>query len=279
MTPTFRWRHLCCLFEQNITLSRNLVIIPTYNELENIGKMIDAVCALPVAFHLLIVDDGSPDGTAQVVKDKQKARPQQIHLLERKGKLGLGTAYIAGFKFGLDKGYDYIFEMDCDFSHDPTDLPRMLASLENGADLVVGSRYVKGGKCVNWPADRKILSYGASIYVRFITWMWVKDPTAGFVGYRRKVLESINLHSIRFIGYAFQIEMKFAAKCLGFRIEEIPITFTDRIEGTSKMTKGIVKEAIWGVLDMRWLSLTGRFQAEGKKKPSVGSKTSKAGQL
>lgn len=227
--------------------------------------MIDAVLSLPVPFHVLIVDDGSPDGTAQVVKAKQAAHPDRVLLLERSGKLGLGTAYIAGFKLGLAKGFDYIFEMDCDFSHDPKDLPRMLAALEKGADLVVGSRYVKGGRCVNWPFDRKVLSFGASIYVRCITWMWVMDPTAGFVGYRRKVLETIDLDSIRFIGYAFQIEMKFAAKCLGFKIVEIPITFTDRIEGTSKMSKGIVQEAIFGVLDMRWMGLTGRFGKPVKK--------------
>jgi len=242
-------------------LSRNLVIIPTYNELENIARMIDTVLALPIPFHILVIDDGSPDGTAQVVIKKQAEFPQQLSLIERSGKLGLGTAYIAGFLWGMKHEFDYIFEMDCDFSHNPSDLIRMLETLrQDGTDVVVGSRYVKGGKCVNWPADRLILSYGASFYVRLITWMWVKDPTAGFVGYRRKVLETINLDNIKFIGYAFQIEMKFAATLLGFNVREIPITFSDRIEGSSKMSKSIVREAIWGVLQMRWISLFRSFR-------------------
>ena len=236
-------------------MSKNLVIIPTYNELENVAKMLDAVLALPITFDVLVVDDGSPDGTAAVVREKCAEQPSRIFLLQRSGKLGLGTAYIEGFRFGLLRGYDYIFEMDCDFSHNPDDLLRMVQTLENGTDLVVGSRYVKGGKCVNWPADRKILSYGASLYVRLVTWMWIKDPTAGFVGYRRKVLETMDLSKIHFIGYAFQIEMKFTAWRLGFKLREIPITFTDRIEGSSKMTKGIVKEAILGVVQMKWNSL------------------------
>lgn len=236
-------------------MSKNLVIIPTYNELENIGKMLDTVQALPIPFDVLVVDDGSPDGTGAVVREKSAEYPNRIFLLQRSGKLGLGTAYIEGFKYGLERGYDYIFEMDCDFSHNPADLVRMVQVLDNEADMVIGSRYVKGGKCVNWPADRLILSYGASFYVRFITWMWVKDPTAGFVGYRRKVLEAMDLDAIRFIGYAFQIEMKFTAWRLGFKLKEIPITFVDRIEGTSKMTKGIVKEAVMGVIQMKWKSL------------------------
>lgn len=241
-------------------MQHSLVIIPTFNERENVGKMIETVFGLPESFHVLVVDDGSPDGTAQVVKELQKNFSNSLFLIERSGKLGLGTAYITGFKWGIEQGYDFIFEMDCDFSHNPKDLSRLKEALVNGADLVVGSRYVRGGKCVNWPADRMILSYGASLYVRLITWMWVKDPTAGFVGYRRKVLETIDLDRIRFIGYAFQIEMKFAAKVLGFRLQEIPITFTDRIEGVSKMSKGIVKEAVLGVLQMKWLSLTGTFR-------------------
>ena len=200
--------------------------------------------------------------------------PGVVHLLERSGKLGLGTAYITGFKWGIERGYDFIFEMDCDFSHNPKDLIRLKETLVNGADLVVGSRYVKGGKCVNWPADRKILSYGASLYVRMITWMWIKDPTAGFVGYRRKVLETIDLDMIKFIGYAFQIEMKFAAKVLGFKLKEIPITFTDRIEGTSKMSKGIVKEAVWGVLQMKWMSFTGSFKRKEKWNFAAKNQTS-----
>lgn len=243
-------------------MSRNLVIIPTYNEQENVERMIDTVLALPETFHVLIVDDGSPDGTAELVKGKQKQYPNAISLLQRSGKLGLGTAYIAGFRWGIERQFDFIFEMDCDFSHNPEDLLRLLAELRRGADVAVGSRYVRGGKCVNWPADRKILSYGASIYVRLITWMWVKDPTAGFVGYRRNVLETIDLDKIKFSGYAFQIEMKFAARQLGFKLVEIPITFTDRIEGSSKMSHGIVKEAIRGVLQMKWMSFFESFRKE-----------------
>lgn len=232
-------------------MSKNLVIIPTYNELENIGKMLDAVMTLPTDFDVLVVDDGSPDGTSAVVREKSAEYPQRIYLLQRTGKLGLGTAYIEGFKYGLKQGYEYIFEMDCDFSHNPKDLVRLLQALEKDADLVIGSRYVKGGSTVNWPFDRKVLSYGASLYVRLITWMWIKDPTAGFVGYRRKVLETIQLDKIRFIGYAFQIEMKFTAWRFGFKLREIPIAFTDRIEGASKMTKGIVKEAIFGIVKLK----------------------------
>ena len=232
------------------------MLIPTYNELENIEKILRKVFSLPKAFHVLVIDDGSPDGTAQVVKDLQAEFPEQLHLAERQGKLGLGTAYIHGFRWGTERGYDYIIEMDADFSHNPDDLERLyLACHEGGTDVAVGSRYVKGGKCVNWPADRLILSYGASIYVRMITWMNIKDPTAGFVCYKREVLEAIDLSKIRFIGYAFQIEMKYSAKTLGFKIVEIPIVFTDRIEGSSKMSKSIVREAIFGVLTMRWHSL------------------------
>lgn len=241
-------------------MSKSLVIIPTYNEIENVSKMIETVVSLPVEIDILVVDDGSPDGTAQEVKRLQGKYPEKLFLKERSGKLGLGTAYIAGFEWGLERGYEYIFEMDCDFSHNPRDLQRMLEVLQSGeADVVVGSRYVKGGKCVNWPADRLILSYGASLYVRLVTWMWIKDPTAGFVGYRSKVLRSIDLDKIRFIGYAFQIEMKFASWLLGFKLREIPITFTDRIEGSSKMSKGIVKEAIFGVLSMKWQSFFSSF--------------------
>ena len=248
-------RHLCYFEKIYPSLSKNLVIIPTYNELENVGKMLETVMELPVPFDVLVVDDGSPDGTSAVVREKSADYPGRIFLLQRSGKLGLGTAYIEGFKFGLAKEYEYVFEMDCDFSHNPSDLIRMLEMLENEADVVVGSRYVKGGNTVNWPADRKILSYGASLYVRLVTWMWIKDPTAGFVGYRSKVLETMDLDKIHFVGYAFQIEMKFTAWKLGFKVREIPITFTDRIEGTSKMTKGIIKEAVFGVLQMKWESL------------------------
>lgn len=236
-------------------MSDSLVIIPTYNEKENIVRMIHTVFALDKDFDILIVDDGSPDGTAALVKEEQKKFGENLFILERKGKLGLGTAYIAGFKWGLEKGYDFIFEMDCDFSHNPKDLVRMYRAIhEKNADIVVGSRYVKGGQLENWPVDRIMLSKGASLYVRMITWMPVMDPTAGFICYRRRVLESIDFEKIRFIGYAFQIEMKFAAYTLGFKIIEIPITFADRIEGNSKMSKGIVKEAIQGVLKMRWKS-------------------------
>ena len=233
-------------------MSDSLVIIPTYNERANIGRMIDTVFALPIDFHLLIVDDGSPDGTGQLVKDRQTMHPDRLHLIERGSKQGLGTAYIAGFRWALARAYAYIFEMDCDFSHNPRDLVRLRTALLGSADVAVGSRYVRGGGVENWPADRLILSRGASLYTRLITWMPVRDPTAGFVGYRRAVLEAIDLDRIRFIGYAFQIEMKFSAWRRGFRIEEVPIVFTDRIEGVSKMSKGIVKEAVWGVVSMRW---------------------------
>lgn len=236
-------------------MSDCLVIIPTYNERENIRKIISAVMQLEHHFDLLIVDDGSPDGTADEVKSLFREYENRLFLVEREGKLGLGTAYIRGFRWGLEHGYDYLFEMDADFSHNPKDLLRLYEACASGkGDVAVGSRYVRGGKCVNWPLDRLILSRGASIYVRLITWMPVKDPTAGFICYKREVLEAIDLDKIKFVGYAFQIEMKFAARCLGFKVVEIPITFTDRIEGVSKMTKGIIREAVLGVLYMRWKS-------------------------
>jgi dolichol-phosphate mannosyltransferase len=217
--------------------------------------MIETVFSLPHPFHLLVVDDGSPDGTAQLVIQLQKKYPDQLFLLQRSGKQGLGTAYIAGFRWGLERHYAYFFEMDADFSHPPADLLRLYeACAQKGADVAVGSRYTKGGKVENWPYNRVMLSYGASLYVRCVTWMPVKDPTAGFICYRRKVLETIDLSKIRFVGYAFQIEMKFATYTLNFRIAEIPITFTDRLEGLSKMTRGIIREAILGVLQMRVLS-------------------------
>lgn len=217
--------------------------------------MIETVFSLEKPFHILIVDDGSPDGTADLVVELQQKYPDALFLLQRTGKLGLGTAYIAGFRWGLDRHYEFFFEMDADFSHNPKDLLRLYrACTEQGGDVAVGSRYVKGGKLENWPFDRIVLSYGASCYVRMITWMPVKDPTAGFVCYRRKVLATIDLDKIRFVGYAFQIEMKFASRMLGFKIVEVPITFTDRVEGTSKMSGGIIKEAVWGVLQMRWRS-------------------------
>lgn len=218
--------------------------------------MIGTVFGLDDDFHILIVDDGSPDGTAQLVKEQQEQYPGRLFILERSGKLGLGTAYITGFRWGLERKYEYIFEMDCDFSHNPKDLLRLRAACaEEGADVAVGSRYVRGGRLENWPWDRIFLSYGASLYVRIITWMPVKDPTAGFICYRRRVLEAIDLDKITFKGYAFQIQMKFASYRLGFKIVEVPITFTDRVEGTSKMSKNIVSEAILGVIRMKWRSL------------------------
>jgi dolichol-phosphate mannosyltransferase len=247
--------------ESLLTVSRNLVIIPTFNEKENIVKIIDAVFALDTPFHILVVDDGSPDGTAQLVKNQQAYYPDSLHIMERKGKLGLGTAYIAGFRWGIERSYDYILEMDADFSHSPADLPRLVrACTEGGGDMSVGSRYVKGGDVKNWTWDRILLSYGASWYVRAITWLPVADPTAGFVCYSRQTLEAIDLSKIRFIGYAFQIEMKFAAHTLGYKIREVPIKFVDRVEGVSKMNMSIFSEAIKGVLQMRWSSLFNSYK-------------------
>lgn len=228
-----------------------IVIIPTYNEKENIEPMIRKVFSLEGDFHILIVDDGSPDGTASIVKDLQKEFGHQLHLVERTGKLGLGTAYITGFKYCMDHGYEYIFEMDCDFSHNPDDLIRLHQAVASGAgSMSVGSRYIKGGKVKNWPLNRILLSYFASVYVRFVTWMPVADTTAGFVCYHRSIFEKMNLEQIQFIGYAFQIEMKFATWKLGLKIKEVPITFTDRVYGESKMSGSIFKEAIFGVLKM-----------------------------
>lgn len=226
--------------------------------------MLQTIFSLNQGFHVLIVDDGSPDGTAEIVKDWMNQHPDGVFLEQRSGKQGLGTAYIHGFKWALSHSYQYIFEMDADFSHNPKDLIRLYEACANGADVAVGSRYTKGGKTENWPWDRNILSYGASVYVRMITWLPVRDSTAGFVCYKRDVLESIHLDEIQFVGYAFQIEMKFTAWKLGFRIVEVPITFVDRKEGQSKMNKGIVKEGIFGVLRIQWQSLfrdyTGRIK-------------------
>ncbi len=233
-------------------MRKNLVIIPTYNEIENIDKMVRSVFALPRDFELLVVDDGSPDGTADHVKKLQAEFPGKLHIEERRGKLGLGTAYIHGFKWALARDYEYIFEMDCDFSHDPKDLVRLLEACEKGADVAVGSRYTTGGKISNWPMDRILMSYFASVYVRMILWLPVKDTTAGFKCYKRKVLESIELDKVRFMGYAFQIEMKYRAYKKGFKIVEVPIMFTDRVLGQSKMSTKIFKEAFVGVVQMRF---------------------------
>ncbi len=242
-----------------------LVIIPTYNESENIEAIIAAVIALNSGFHILIIEDNSPDGTANIVKSLFPAYPGQLFIEERKGKLGLGTAYIHGFKWALKKGYSHIFEMDADFSHNPKDLDRLYKATLEEADVAVGSRYVKTGAVENWPANRILLSKGASLYTRIITWMPIKDPTAGFMCYKREVLETINLDQISFLGYAFQIEMKFAAWKLGFKIVEVPITFIDRELGASKMNKGIVKEGILGVLKLKWQSMFKNYRRRVSK--------------
>lgn len=230
---------------------KNLVIIPTYNELDNIRPMIEKVFSLSEPFDLLIIDDGSPDGTAAVVKEEQTVYPDRLHLIERAGKLGLGTAYITGFRWALEHGYDYICEMDCDFSHNPDDLVRLVAAARAGADLVIGSRYVNGVNVVNWPMKRVLLSFFASKYVRMITGMPVRDATAGFVCYSARLLRAMNLDRIRMKGYGFQIEMKYTAWKLGFKIQEVSIIFTERTQGASKMSKGIFREALFGVLGLR----------------------------
>ncbi|MEI7595205.1 MAG: polyprenol monophosphomannose synthase [Bacteroidota bacterium] len=237
-------------------MSDKLVIIPTYNEKENIEKIIRKVFSLPSDFHLLIIEDNSPDGTASIVKSLIPEFSGKLFIEERKGKLGLGTAYIHGFKWALKNNYEYIFEMDADFSHNPEDLLKLHDACANkGADLAIGSRYIKGVNVVNWPMGRVIMSYYASAYVRFITGMKIQDSTAGFKCYTRKVLETINLDKVKFIGYAFQIEMKFTTWKLGFNIIEVPIIFTDRTEGTSKMSSGIFKEAIFGVIQLKLRSI------------------------
>lgn len=229
---------------------KKLVIIPTYNEIDNISKMIDAVMTLAGGYDMLVIDDGSPDGTADVVKNRQAEFPARLHLLERSGKLGLGTAYIMGFKWALEQDYDYVFEMDCDFSHNPDDLERLYERAEQGYDVVVGSRYVQGVNIINWPMSRLLLSYTASVYVRFVTRMPVHDSTAGFVCYSRKALEAIDLDRVQMKGYGFQIEMKYSAWRLGLRLSEVSIIFTERREGVSKMNTGIFGEALWGVLKL-----------------------------
>ena len=237
-------------------MEKKLVIIPTYNEIENISKIIEAVFAIEGGYHILVIDDGSPDGTAGVVKALQQTHPERLHLIERSGKLGLGTAYVTGFKWALERDYDYIFEMDADFSHNPVDLPRLLsACTEGGADVSIGSRYSDGINVVNWPMGRIIMSYSASIYVRTVLGIKIYDSTAGFVCYKRKVLETIDLDAVRMKGYGFQVELKYTALKLGFKIKEVSVIFVNRKEGTSKMSGSIFGEAFWGVLALRFRKL------------------------
>lgn len=244
-----------------ISVSDSLVIIPTYNEKENIEKIIRVVFNLEQPFDILIVEDNSPDGTANIVKGIMSEFKNRLFILERKGKLGLGTAYIAGFKWALEREYEYVIEMDADFSHNPKDLVRLRkACAEDGADLSVGSRYIKGVNVVNWPMGRVLMSYFASTYVRMVTRLKIMDTTAGFVCWSRKVLETINLDKIRFVGYAFQIEMKYTAVKLGYKVTEVPIVFTDRTEGESKMNKSIFREAIFGVIQLRVRGIMGRIK-------------------
>lgn len=251
---------------QEASHSDGVVIIPTYNEKENVAAIIEAVLALPHRFDVLIIDDNSPDGTAAIVRSKMNEHPGRVHMIERAGKLGLGTAYIEGFKWSIANGYDYIFEMDADFSHNPEDLMRLYkACAEDGADMAVGSRYVTGVNVVNWPMSRVLMSYYASAYVRIVTGIPVRDTTAGFVCYTRRVLEALPLDNIRFKGYAFQIEMKFTAFKYGFRIAEVPIVFVNRVLGTSKMSGGIFSEAVFGVIRLKLGSI-------GKKYPDYSKK-------
>jgi dolichol-phosphate mannosyltransferase len=241
-------------------IKESLVIIPTYNEIENIEKMIQKVMSFPDFFHVLIIDDGSPDGTANKIKELQTQYSERLYLIERPGKLGLGTAYLKGFDWGLEQGYQYLYEMDCDFSHNPDDLIRLRETILNGADVAVGSRYIKGGDVKNWDTKRIILSKGASLYTRLITGLPVYDTTAGFVCYKKAFLENLDFKKIVFKGYAFQIQMKFAAYSLGYKIKEIPITFKDRELGTSKLSSNIIKEAIFGVLKIKWDSFFNSYK-------------------
>ena len=235
--------------------TKSLIIIPTYNEKENVERMIDTIVSLAKEFDVLFVDDNSPDGTADLIEKAIKKNPERIFIEKRTGKLGLGTAYIHGFKWSMDRNYDFVFEMDCDFSHDPEDLLRLHKELEKGCDLVIGSRYCRGGKVKNWPLKRLLMSYFASVYVRLILLISIKDTTAGFKGYRLEVLKKINLDAITFKGYAFQICMKYAVLRHGYKAKEIPITFVDRVHGDSKMSTGIFKEAFFGVWKMRHMKL------------------------
>lgn len=237
---------------------KKLVIIPTYNEIENISRMIDVVMALDGEFDMLVIDDGSPDGTAAVVRKRQEEFTGRLHIVERSGKLGLGTAYITGFKWALERDYDYVFEMDCDFSHNPNDLIRLYETARAGSDVVVGSRYVQGVNVVNWPMSRLLMSYFASKYVRFVTRMPVCDATAGFVCYSRRALQTLDLDAVRMKGYGFQIEMKYSSWRLGLKVSEVSIIFVDRVEGTSKMSSGIFGEAFWGVLKLPFRKIRAR---------------------
>ena len=240
-------------------MERKIIIIPTYNEKENIEKIIRAVFSLEGDYHIIIIEDNSPDGTGQIVKRLQKEFPERLFMIERTGKQGLGTAYIAGFKWSIGHGYDYIFEMDADFSHNPEDVPRLYeACAKDGADVAIGSRYCNGISVINWPIGRVIMSYFASVFVRKVLDMKIYDSTAGFKCYKRKVLETIDLDNIRMKGYGFQIEMKYSAYKLGFKIKEVPIIFVDRKEGSSKMSSSIFGEAFWGVIGMRFRKIRGR---------------------
>lgn len=243
-----------------MSMSDSVVIIPTYNEKENIENIIRAVFALPKAFHILIIDDGSPDGTGAIVKRLQQEFPDSLFIVEREGKQGLGTAYIRGFQWALERSYSYVFEMDADFSHNPNDLVKLYAACaEDGADVAIGSRYIDGVNVVNWPLGRVLMSYFASMYVRIITGMHIKDTTAGFKCYRREVLETLELDKINFKGYAFQVEMKFTAYKCGFTLKEVPIIFVNRVHGTSKMNTSIFGEALFGVLKLKWWSFFRKY--------------------
>ena len=242
-------------------MDKKLIIIPTYNEKENVSDIIHKTMSYETGYHILIVDDGSPDGTAKIVKDLQPKFNSRLHIIERQGKLGLGTAYITGFKWALENDYEYIFEMDCDFSHNPDDLDRLLKAVQDGAQLAIGSRYMDNlVNVVNWPMGRVLMSFFASKYVKFITGMPIFDATAGFICYHKSVLETINLDKIKFVGYAFQIEMKFTTWKFGFNIQEVPVVFTDRLKGQSKMSMGIFKEALFGVIQLKWKSLFKNYQ-------------------
>lgn len=245
-------------------MSDSIVIIPTYNEKENIANIIRAIFKLEHSFHILVIEDNSPDGTANIVKNMQKEFPDRLFMIEREGKLGLGTAYITGFKWALAHSYDYIFEMDADFSHNPDDLPRLLEACTKGGDLAIGSRYVTGVNVVNWPIGRVLMSYFASKYVRIITGVPIHDTTAGFVCYKREVLHTLDLDNIRFKGYAFQIEMKFKAYKSGFNVVEVPVIFINRVLGTSKMNSSIFGEAVFGVIRLKWESLFRKYPQKDK---------------